>query len=118
MHAVWTLPDSDRDYSRRWSVIKRRFTQQMIERRRSRMSDGDLSSIVPAWQQRFWAHRIDDELDYEHHVSYVHINPLKHALDERVVDWPWSSFHRFAATRSYPEDWGGTVCIPESVGRE
>ena len=76
----------------------------------------------PLWvgppEQRFWAHRIDDGLDYEHHVSYVHINPLKHVLVERVVDWPWSSFHRFAATRSYPEDWGGTVRIPESVGRE
>ena len=38
MHAVWTLPDSDRDYSRRWSMIKRRFTQQMIELRGSRKS--------------------------------------------------------------------------------
>ena len=69
MHAVWTLPDSDRDYSRRWSVIKRRFTQQMIELRGSPKGNGDLSSIVPAWQQRFWAHRINDETDYENHES-------------------------------------------------
>lgn len=118
VHAVWTLPDSDRDYSRRWSVIKRRFTQRMIALDAIREGNGDLSSIVPAWQQRFWAHRINDETDYEHHLSYVHINPLKHGLVERVVDWPWSSFHRFVAMHAYPVDWGGTVRIPESVGRE
>jgi len=34
---------------------------------------------------------IQDERDYRHHVDYVHRNPLKHGLVERVVDWPYSS---------------------------
>ena len=118
MHAIWTLPDSDRDYSRRWSMIKRRFTQRMIKARERAGNTKDLCTLVPTWQQRFWAHRIGNERDYEHHVNYVHINPLKHALVEHVVDWPWSSFHRFAAARVYAEDWGGRLRIPNSVGRE
>jgi len=27
LHAIWTLPDGDTDYSIRWSLIKRGFTQ-------------------------------------------------------------------------------------------
>lgn len=29
------------------------------------------------WQRRYWEHLIRDELDYQAHVDYVHINPLK-----------------------------------------
>ena len=29
LHCIWNLPMEDRDYSRRWSLIKRRFTQRM-----------------------------------------------------------------------------------------
>ena len=118
LHTIWTLPGFDRDYSRRWSIIKRGFTQHMIKGSASNAYSFDLCASVPTWQPRFWAHRINDDRDYEHHVNYVHINPLKHGLVERVVDWPWSSFHRFVNSRAYSRDWGGTVCVPESVGRE
>ena len=118
LHAVWTLPGFDRDYSRRWSIIKRGFTQQLIKRTAIDAYGFDVCQSVPIWQQRFWAHRINDERDFEHHVNYVHINPLRHGLVERVVDWPWSSFHRFVDRHMYSKDWGGAVCVPESVGRE
>ncbi len=36
MHAVWTLPEGDRDFSTRWSVIKARFTRAVpVEDRRA-----------------------------------------------------------------------------------
>ena len=36
MHAVWTLPEGDADYSTRWPRIKARFTQQVpVENRRA-----------------------------------------------------------------------------------
>jgi len=41
------------------------------------------------------------------HVDYVHINPLKHGLVTRVIDWPHSSFHRMVKLGVYPEDWAG-----------
>ena len=109
LHAVWQLPDDDRDYSRRWSIIKRLFTQ------RYRECGGH---GPPYWQARFWAHRIDDDADYRQHVDYIHINPLKHGLADRVVDWPWSTFHRYARFGVYPEDWGGRIQLPDGIGHE
>jgi hypothetical protein len=36
-------------------------------------------------------------------------NPVKHGLVERVVDWRWSSFHRYVRMGYYEQDWGGPV---------
>jgi hypothetical protein len=47
------------------------------------------------WPRRFWEHVIRDELDYERHIDYIHYNPVKHGHVAKVVDWPYSSFHRF-----------------------
>ena len=59
------------------------------------------------WQRRYWEHTIRDENDFMRHVDYVHINPLKHGLVTRVIDWPHSSFHRMVKLGVYPEDWAG-----------
>jgi len=42
-------------------------------------------------------------------VDYVHFNPVKQKLVEHVVDWPWSSFHRFVANGVYPRNWGSST---------
>ncbi len=39
-------------------------------------------------------------------MDYIHVNPLKHGLVERVRDWPWSTFHRYVKTGHYPPEWG------------
>ncbi|NIR30381.1 MAG: transposase [Gammaproteobacteria bacterium] len=109
MHAIWTLPASDLQYSRRWALIKRRFTQTY--RARS-------ETAPPFWQDRFWAHRIDDNADYRHHMDYVHYNPVKHGFTARPGDWPWTSFRRLVANGIYPGDWGDGITIPECVGNE
>ncbi len=99
MHCVWTLPDGDADFALRWKVIKFAFarrlpkTEVLTATLRSRGERG-------IWQRRYWEHLIQDERDYRHHVDYVHLNPLKHGLVERVVDWPYSSFHRAVRTGS------------------
>jgi putative transposase len=59
------------------------------------------------WQRRFWEHTIKDERDYRHHIDYVHVNPFKHGLVERVVDWPFSSFHRAVKQGIYDPWWCG-----------
>ncbi len=61
------------------------------------------------WQRRFLEHTVRDEADLKRCVDYVHVNPLKHGLVERVVDWPWSSFHRYVAQEKYPLDWGNAA---------
>ncbi|TVO77644.1 REP-associated tyrosine transposase [Sedimenticola selenatireducens] len=109
LHCVWTLPEGDRDYSRRWGIIKRRFTQ---------LFGGQCRYALPFWQERFWAHRIDGDSDYRHHMDYVHINPVKHGLVNCVSAWPWSTFHQFVKSAYYPDDWGGNIDIPNGIGKE
>ena len=94
MHAVWTLPETDHDFSTRWSVIKARFTQAVpIENRRAshiRRRERGL------WQRRFWEHHIRDEEAFAACVRYCWINPVKHGWVDHPRDWPFSSWHRDA----------------------
>ncbi len=59
------------------------------------------------WQPRFWEHAIRDETDLSRHIDYIHFNPAKHGLVDRVADWPHSSFHRFCRDGILPKDWAG-----------
>jgi putative transposase len=61
------------------------------------------------WQRRLWEHLIRDERDFQAHMDYVHINPVKHGLVSRVQDWPYSTFHSLVNDGTYPIDWGGDV---------
>ncbi|MDC3212616.1 transposase [Pseudoalteromonas distincta] len=106
LHAVLTLPDNDTDYSGRWREIKKRFSKSLpktefLTQTRKRKNERGI------WQRRFWEHTIRDDNDYWHHVNYVHFNPLKHGLVSRVVDWPYSSFHRAVKQGIYTSNWCG-----------
>jgi putative transposase len=50
---------------------------------------------------------VRDEKDFERHVDYVHFNPVKHGLVTHVLDWPYSSFHRYVRRGILPADWAG-----------
>ena len=39
-------------------------------------------------------------------MDYLHYNPVKHGLVKKVVDWPYSSFHRYVRQGDYSTDWG------------
>jgi len=115
IHAVWTLPEGDRDFSTRWRLIKSCFSRGMPRMERvsaSRLRKGERG----IWQRRFWEHRIRDENDYRRHVDYVHINPLKHGYVEQVIDWPFSTFHRFVEQGQYPPDWAGSMALKGEFG--
>lgn len=108
LHAVWTLPEGDADFSGRWREIKKAFVKALPEtewRSAVRMEKGERG----IWQRRFWEHTIRDEADYAAHVDYVHINPVKHGWVQQVADWPHSTFHRAVEEGVYPKDWAGTV---------
>jgi len=47
--------------------------------------------------------------NFQSHVDYVHVNPLKHGYVKRVEDWPYSTFHRYVAKGIYPVDWCGDI---------
>lgn len=114
MHAIWTLPDGDVDYSGRWNAIKALFSRRLPRDESislSRQSRGERG----IWQRRFWEHTIRDERDLEIHVNYIHYNPVKHGHVARPIDWPHSSFHRFVRDGLLTPDWASTcnLEIPE-----
>ncbi len=109
LHAVWTLPPDDTDFSTRWRQIKTLFTRRWLNEGGSETSQS-LSRKIKGehviWQRRFFEHTCVDENDMKRCFDYLHVNPLKHKLVERVVDWPWSSFHRYVRLGEYSPDWG------------
>jgi putative transposase len=85
MHAIWKLPDGDADYSTRWAAIKARFSQTIQNdefQNASRRSHGERG----IWQRRYWEHTIRDDRDLQNHIDYLHYNPKKHELVDRVCD--------------------------------
>lgn len=108
MHCVMELPEGDADFAKRWMLIKmlfsrgvtknERLTRTRIERRERGI-----------WQRRYWEHLIKDEWDYQAHMDYVHINPVKHGLVKAVQDWPYSTFHKMVEQGIYAQDWGGDM---------
>jgi putative transposase len=107
LHAIWTLPTGDANFSLRWQRIKAAFSRslEMDERRSpSRTSKGERG----IWQRRFWEHLIRDERDYAAHVNYIHYNPVKHGHVKAVAQWAHSSFHAYCRRGMYTLDWAGT----------
>jgi putative transposase len=106
LHAMWTLPPGDADFSIRWRLIKSCFSKALPKHERRsavRKARGERG----IWQRRFWEHLIRDEADYTRHVEYCYINPVKHGLVTRVRDWPHSSLHRDVERGIVPLDWAG-----------
>jgi putative transposase len=120
-HCIWTLPPGDGDFSKRWMLIKSKFT---------RICEGPFEETVNlsrrdkrekgVWQRRFWEHQIRDDLDFKRHVEYIHYNPVKHGLVKAPVDWKFSSFKRYVDDGKYHRDWGANreVELGADIGRE
>ncbi|HEV7279583.1 MAG TPA: transposase [Pirellulaceae bacterium] len=112
LHTVWELPEGDLDYATRWREVKTRFTRTWTA---FESEAGDLSLSRTkrgergVWQRRFFEHTIRDERDLRRGVDYVHVNPMKHGLVDRVRDWEWSTFHRYVRLGEYSPDWGSSA---------
>jgi putative transposase len=106
LHAIWTLPPGDDDFSTRWKMIKARFSKSVgftLPRSASKVAKGEAG----IWQRRFWDHHIRDQADFDTHMRYCWGNPVKHGLVERAVDWPYSSIHRDIARGMVEPEWSG-----------
>jgi putative transposase len=108
LHAVWSLPPDDADFSLRWNLIKRNFSIG-LPAHAQRTSSKVARREKGIWQRRFWEHAIRNDADLEKHVNYIHFNPVKHGHVARVRDWPHSSFGRYVAKGTLPADWGGDM---------
>ena len=108
LHTIWTLPDRDHDFSRRWAYLKKTFTQSWL-------NEGGSEQPISAsrrknrrrgvWQRRFWEHTVRDETDFQRHCDYIHHNPVKHGLATCPHAWAHSSFNRCVREGYYEADW-------------
>ncbi len=105
LHAVWTLPPGDEEFSMRWRQIKSAFSRA-LPKTESRSRSRTRRNERGIWQRRFYEHVIRDDDDYAAHVDYAHFNPVKHRLVERPIDWPYSSLHRYIRDGILPPEWG------------
>ena len=112
LHALWTLPPGDADFSTRWMLLKQSFTRRIPQAAETRGTKGERS----LWQRRFWEHQIRDDDDFARHVDYIHFNPVKHGWVLRARDWPYSSLHRFVREGQLGADWGISAAIEGQFG--
>jgi putative transposase len=106
LHTLWELPEGDSNFSLRWRLIKIQFAENIKAKGVKIIKNYRGENIL--WQRRFWEHAIRDEKDYQQHVDYIHYNPVKHGLAERVSDRPYSSSHRYVSEDMLPSNW----CYP------
>ena len=114
IHTVWTLPDGDAEFSKRWRLIKEAFTKPFVRQTQpselsaSRRAKGEQA----IWQRRFWEHLIRNEDDYAAHIDYIHYNPVRHGLTAAARDWPHSSFSEWVERGVYEPYWGSDEMPP------
>ena len=110
LHAIWTLPPDDADFSLRWSLIKSRFSRSIgcTERISASRAEKRERGI---WQRRFFEHAIRSQDDLDNHIHYIHWNPVKHGWAERAGDWPHSSIHRFIRDGKLESGWSAARTV-------
>ena len=92
LHMIWSLPEGDADFSKRWRMIKSTFSRHapapahILPSHQRRGEKG-------IWQRRFWEHVIRDEEDYALHLHLIRSAPIHAGLARKPSDWPYSSLH-------------------------
>jgi putative transposase len=64
---------------------------QLIKGGFSFQAKRELGSNLEIWRRGFADHRIRDYEDYDKHVHYTHLNPVKRGLSARPADYQYSS---------------------------
>jgi putative transposase len=109
LHAIWALPPGDAEYSKRWGWIKKEFTKAWLAESGCESpitSSQKRERRLGVWQPRFWEHTLEDEVDFERHLDYIHWNPVKHGHVRYPHQWPHSTFHRYVDRGVYDRNWG------------
>ena len=134
LHALWTLPEGDADFSARWMLIKSNFSRRLnVGLRKGAQPDlrkgaqPDQRGYARAsrrerrvWQKRYWEHLIRDDDDFVRHIEYIHYNPVKHGLVKAPIDRPHSTFGDYVNRGLYDAHWGADVMppLPAWAGKE
>jgi len=76
LHTIWTLPERDADFSKRWRGITARFTRRLATQ--GIVLACDQRGEYGLWQRRFWERLFRDEEDFARYVHYIHYDAVKH----------------------------------------
>ncbi len=111
-------PEYIKDYSNIIKEVKTYFSKNIDEKyiseNKKLLSASKLKKNEKGvWQRRFWEHTIRDENDLYRHLDYIHYNPVKHKYVDNVIDWKYSSFHKFVGTGFYDKNWGVTEDVKQ-----
>jgi putative transposase len=107
LHCLWTLPEQDGDFPKRWQAIKMGFSRK-IPPGESLSTSRRIRGERGIWQRRCWEHTIRDERDYATHMDYIHFNPVKHGYVTHPAEWKFSLFHRAVRQGLYPQTWAAS----------
>lgn len=103
IHAIWTLPAGDGDFSVRWQTLKSAFSRALpTPARRDPVAERRGEKGI--WQRRFWEHCLRDAEDLDAHRHLVWTAPVQAGLVNRPQDWGPSSVHRAIAQGRVPRD--------------
>ncbi len=114
-HCIWTLPEGDADFATRMAHLKSHFSRAipMHERRSIHRIQKRERGI---FQRRFWEHQIRDQDDLNHHINYIHFNPVKHGYVLNPADWQFSSIHRYVREGKLDTNWATQIESKKSFG--
>ena len=114
LHCIWKLPDGDSNYSARWSMLKRTFSQSWTKatgRSAPPSTTDQKHRELGVWQRRFWEHQIRNENELFVYRDYIHFNPVKHGYVAEPSEWEWSSVHRHVRLGWLSPNWNGDPTI-------
>lgn len=93
LHMIWTMPDTDGDFSKRWRLIKSTFSRH-IEAPVGENLSAARRQQKGIWQRRFCERLIHDEGDFEAYRAFALTAPVLAGLVAKPQDWAYSSVHR------------------------
>ncbi len=91
LHAFVVMPDHFHALITPTAALER--AVQYIKGGFSHRAKMELGSNTEVWQKGFSDHRIRDARDYDKHLSYIHLNPVRKHLCEAAEEYPYSSAH-------------------------
>ena len=91
LHAFVVMPDHFHALTTPTGALER--AVQYIKGGFSHRAKAELGSNLEVWQKGFSDHRVRDAADYDKHVSYIHLNPIRKHLCESAEEYPYSSAH-------------------------
>lgn len=74
------------EWKRQSSLRVRRWYRERTANYTAEFGDGD-----KFWQPKYYTFSIYQRGKLEEKLQYMHLNPVRAGLDERTIDWPWSS---------------------------